>query len=134
MFASDCSGLKKYLYCLHWSLLVDAENRCEGIFAGSEEETEEELLTRVCAKGLRVSGATIVFTDGGSYAMTWRVGTGSTWKVGAVLMLSRQGVGECENKKLVIEARTSHTIYFSSNTRMPPDFDEGEWNVFSSTK
>ena len=111
MFASDCSGAKKYLYCLQWSMLVDAESRCEGIFAGSEEETEEEFLRRVCTQGVAVSGARIVFTERGSYAMTWRVGSGKTWKVGAQLMLSRTGVGECENKKLIIEARTSTRIF-----------------------
>jgi len=36
-------------------------------------------------------------------------------------------------KKLVIANFNRQSITFSKDTRMPHDFEEGEWNVFSST-
>ena len=129
IFSDDGNGLNRYLYCLKWGLLVDAEIRCEGIFLTDEEETEEEFLTRICTKGCGVCGAQIRRRHGDAYEMTWRRGTGSTWKAGAQLMLSRSNAFECE-KRLVIASFTRQTITFSNDTRMPHDFEEGEWNVF----
>ena len=111
-FPDDILGLNKYMYCLQWGLLVDAVNRCEGIFLSDEEETEEELLQRVCAKGCGLRGARIRLSDGGAYEMRWREGTGSSWKVGAQLMLSRSGAAECQKHKLVIEKWSRTTIFF----------------------
>ena len=132
-FSNDESGLNKYMYCVQWGLLANADIRYENITSADEEETEEELWTRMCKNGSVLCGARIEQCSNGTYRITWRKGTASKWKGNTRIMLSRCRLEEREKKSLVIKERQGRSIILSKDSCMPYEFNKGEWNIFAAT-
>ena len=129
-FGDGEDALKKWMYCVRWSMLADAEYMCSSLPAMEEGEKEADFLVKLSTDGYVTLGASGQEMSSGRICLHLPWSGKAKWKAGSQVQISRSGPSEMLSQRIQVSGIEVNRLYVDMPSNLPENFAEGTWNIF----